>query len=139
MTRDSVEKEKAREGIRKILKECATQGTVWNRHLEADDTIDIWRAMNSVLREHEQESISFDVFYVSLDRFKRAFRSDAEEAAEAFLKILEPKPEPTEADARRSHRKTGGKSQRPSAQRSPVNRTSSISHSTVRLRRPVHG
>lgn len=136
---DSVEKEKAREEIRKILEECATEGAVWNRHLEADDTIDIWREMNSVLYRHQEEPISFDTFYLSLDRFKRSYRTDSKEAAEVFLKILEPKPEPSEAEARRTRRRTGANSLRPTAQRTAINRTSNISHAPVRLRRPVHG
>lgn len=136
---DSVEKEKAREEIRNILEECATQGTVWNRHLEADDTIDIWREMNSVLYKYHEEPISFDTFYLSLDRFKRTFRLDLGEAAEIFLKILEPKAEPGEGETRRARRRSAGNSLRPSAQRTAINRTSAISHGTVRLRRPAHG
>jgi hypothetical protein len=136
---DSVEKEKAREEIRSILRECATEGTVWNRHLKADDTIDIWREMNSVLYKYQEEPISFDVFYSSLDRFKRSFQTDFDEAAEVFLKILEPKQEPPEAEARRTRRRAASSSRRPAAQRTNMGRTSSITHAAVRLRRPVHG
>lgn len=136
---DSVEKEKAREEIRNILEQCATEGTVWNRHLKADDTIDIWREMNGVLYKYQEEPISFDVFYTSLDRYRRAFRADFDEAAEAFLKILEPKQEAAEAEARRTRRKAASNSRRPAAQRTSMNRTSTISHATVRMRRPVHG
>jgi hypothetical protein len=136
---DSVEKEKAREEIRSILEECATEGTVWNRHLRADDTIDIWREMNSVLCNFQEDPILFDVFYSSLDRFRRAFRADFDEAAETFLKILEPKQELAEAEARRTRRRAASSSRRPVAQRTSMNRTSTISHAAVRLRRPVHG
>jgi hypothetical protein len=136
---DSVEKEKTREEIRIILEDCATDGTVWNRHLKADDTIDIWREMNSVLYKYQEEPISFDVFYSSLDRFKRVFRADFDEAVGTFLKILEPKQEAAEAEARRTRRRTASGSRRPVTQRTGVNRTSTISHADVRLRRPVHG
>jgi hypothetical protein len=134
---DSVKKEKAREEIRNILQECATEGTVWNRHLRADDTIDIWREMNGVLQSHLEEPISFDVFYASLDRFKRAFKVDFEEAIEVFLKIMEPKPEPAEAEARRTRRRAASNTRRPATQRMNVNRASSITHATARLRRPA--
>lgn len=136
---DSVEKEKAREEIRDILRECASEGTVWNRHLKADDTIDIWREMNSVLFKYQEEPISFDAFYSALDKFTRGFKTDFEEGAELFLKILEPKQEPTEAQARRTRRRAASSSRRPAAQRTSMNRTSSITHAAVRLRRPVHG
>lgn len=136
---DSVEKEKAREEIKSILQECATEGTVWNRHLRADDTIDIWREMNSVLYKYQEEPISFDVFYSSLDRFKSAFKADFDGAAEAFLKVLEPKQEPPEAEARRTRRRAASNNRRPAAQRTSMNRTSSITHAAARLRRPVHG
>lgn len=136
---DSVVKEKAREEIKNILQECATEGSVWNRHLKADDTIDIWREMNSALYKYQGEPISFDVFYASLDRFKRAFKTDFEEATEVFLKILEPKQEPAEAEARRTRRRAASSSRRPAAQHTNMNRTSSITHATVRLRRPAHG
>jgi hypothetical protein len=136
---DSVEKEKAREEIKDILRECATEGTVWNRHLKADDTIDIWREMNSVLYKYAEEPILFDAFYSSLDKFKRAYATDFEEASVAFLKILEAKEEPSETEAKRTRRRTASDNRRPAAQRQSMNRTSSITHAAVRLRRPVHG
>ncbi len=136
---DSVEKEKVREKVKNILQECATEGTVWNRHLKADDTIDIWREMNSVLLDGQGEPIPFDVFYASLDRFRRAFATDFEEATDVFLKILEPKQEPAGAESRRTRRRAASSNRRPAAQRTNMNRTSSITHADVRLHRPVHG
>lgn len=136
---DSVEKEKVRQKVKNILRECATEGTVWNRHLKADDTIDIWREMNGVLFECQGEPISFDVFYTSLDRFRRAFTADFEEATDVFLKILEPKQEPAGAESRRTRRRAASSNRRPAAQRTNMNRTSSITHADVRLHRPVQG
>lgn len=86
-------KEDARREAMRLLKECATEGTFWNRHFKADDVIDLWRETNRIFLAYGEEPVSFDVFYIGLQKFKEDYTRDFEEAAKAFLKMMEEKPE----------------------------------------------
>jgi hypothetical protein len=80
--------EKIQDELTSILKECVTTGTFWNRHFQVDDTIDIWRESNRVLMRHDQEPVSFDVFYIALQQFRRGYGKDFGEAVGQFILTL---------------------------------------------------
>lgn len=88
-------KDQTRKEVRALMKECATEGTFWNRHLEADDVIDLWRETNRILARNGEGVVSFDVFYVALERFKKDYTDNFEGAVNEFLKMVEEKPEVT--------------------------------------------
>ena len=81
----------AREAIKKILRECITEGTFWSRHFQFDDVIDIWRETNRNLIHSGEEPAPFDTFYLALQKFKQEYPKDFEAAAEAFIHKLETK------------------------------------------------
>lgn len=80
---------KAREAIKKILKDCATPGTIWNRHMEADDAIDVWRETNVCLLKCGEPPIIFDAFYVALQQFGVECKQGFEIAVDAFIARVE--------------------------------------------------
>jgi hypothetical protein len=82
-----------KEAVKKILKECATPGTIWSRHLQADDVIDIWRETNKGLITYSTEPTPFDTFYFALQQFKTDCPQDFEAAASAFILRMEMKSE----------------------------------------------
>jgi hypothetical protein len=88
-------KEETRTEVRRLLKECATEGTFWNRHLKSDDVIDLWRETNRILTGFGEEPLSFDVFYLALEKFKMDYINDFESAVKDFVAMVEEKPEVT--------------------------------------------
>ncbi len=88
-------KDQTRKEIRGLLRECATEGTFWNRHLKADDVIDLWRETNRILVRNGEDVVSFDIFYVALERFRKDYADNFEGAVSDFLKMVEEKPEVT--------------------------------------------
>jgi hypothetical protein len=81
----------AREAVKKILKECTTEGTFWSRHFQFDDVIDIWRETNRNLIQYGEDPAPFDTFYLALQRFKQEYSQDFEAAVGAFIHKLEAK------------------------------------------------
>ena len=79
----------SRQAIKKILKECVTEGTFWSRHFQFDDVIDIWRETNRSLIRNREEPAPFDPFYIALQKFRHEYPKDFELAAEAFIHKLE--------------------------------------------------
>jgi hypothetical protein len=101
-------REKIREELKSVLKECVTAGTFWNRHFQVDDTIDIWRETNRVLMRHGEEATSFDIFYLALQQFKRTYGKDFDEAAGKFICTLETSREIALEEKPVRRRRTGG-------------------------------
>jgi hypothetical protein len=83
----------AREAVKKILRECTTEGTFWSRHFQFDDVIDIWRETNRNLIHNGEDPAPFDTFYLALQKFKQDYPNDFEAAADAFIGRLEAKVE----------------------------------------------
>ena len=81
----------ARQAVKKILRECTTEGTFWSRHFQFDDVIDIWRETNRNLVQNGEEPAPFDTFYLALQKFKQDYPTDFEAAADAFIRKLEAK------------------------------------------------
>jgi hypothetical protein len=75
---------KAKEAVKGILKDCATPGTIWNRHILRDDAIDIWREANTCLVKYGEPPVPFDAFYVALQQFKVECTQDFEGAVSTF-------------------------------------------------------
>ena len=81
----------ARQAVKKILRECTTEGTFWSRHFQFDDVIDIWRETNRNLVQNGEEPAPFDTFYLALQKFKQDYPTDFEAAVDAFIRKLEVK------------------------------------------------
>jgi hypothetical protein len=88
---DKMYNHNAKEAVKKILRECTTEGTFWSRHFQFDDVIDIWRETNRNLIHNGEEPAPFDTFYLALQKFKQEYPEDFEAAAEAFIHKLETK------------------------------------------------
>jgi hypothetical protein len=86
---ETMYKQNAREAVKTILRECGTQGTFWNRHLQSDDVIDIWRETNGTLAAYGEEPAPFDTFYLALQRFREEYPKDLEAASKALISKLE--------------------------------------------------
>jgi hypothetical protein len=82
-----------RKGIVRVLKECVTEGTFWNRHFQKDDVIDVWREVNRIIAGSGHEPVSFDAFYLAMQKFRLGQRIDFEKAAEDAISFLERRPE----------------------------------------------
>lgn len=80
--------EKTREALKRILEEIATPGTIWNRHLQMDDVIDIWRETNGCLIKYNESPTPFDGFYMALQRFKVDYPQGVETAVSSFISRL---------------------------------------------------
>ncbi len=89
---------KTREALKRILEEIATPGTIWNRHLQMDDVIDIWRETNGCLITYGAGPTPFDTFYLALQRFKVDYPQGAETAASSFISRLETESEAAPED-----------------------------------------
>jgi hypothetical protein len=83
----------AKEAIKKILQECATPGTIWNRHLQGDDVIDIWRETNKRLIKCSADLAPFDTFYLALQQFRTDCSQDFDGAVASFILRMEVKSE----------------------------------------------
>ncbi len=83
----------ARQALKKILKDCITEGTFWSRHFQLDDVIDIWRETNRNLIQFGEEPAPFDTFYLALQKFKHDYPNNFETASDAFIYKLEAKVE----------------------------------------------
>jgi hypothetical protein len=90
---DKMYNNNAREAVKKILRECTTEGTFWSRHFQFDDVIDIWRETNRNLIHNGEEPAPFDTFYLALQKFKQDYPNDFETATNAFIRRLEAKVE----------------------------------------------
>jgi hypothetical protein len=100
-------KQNAREAVKTILRECGTQGTFWNRHLESDDVIDIWRETNGTLAVYGEEPAPFDTFYLALQGFREDYPKDLEAASKTFISKLEVESETALHEKFASTRKDG--------------------------------
>jgi len=89
----------ARQALKKILKDCITEGTFWSRHFQLDDVIDIWRETNRNLIQYSEEPAPFDTFYLALQKFRKDYPSNFDAAAEAFIHKLETKVEAARLEA----------------------------------------
>jgi hypothetical protein len=85
--------QRAKDAVKKILRDCATPGTIWNRHLQGDDVIDIWREANRGLLKYSAKPAPFDTFYLAIQQFKIDAPRDFEGAVSAFISRVEAKSE----------------------------------------------
>ena len=85
--------EKATEALKALLGECATPGTVWNRHLHMGDVIDIWREANGCLIRHGVKPIPFEDFYSALQAFRGDNPHDLDRIAATLISAAEARAE----------------------------------------------
>ena len=104
----------ARKGIVRVLRECVTEGTFWNRHFQKDDVIDVWREVNRIIAGSGHEPVSFDAFYLAMQKFKLGQIIDFEKAVEDAISFLEKRPE-TVLEERKQGKRPQRRSQQPSA------------------------
>ena len=55
--------------------------------------IDIWREVNKIIARSRQERVSFDAFYIALQKFKLGHEVAFEKAASDVISFLERKPD----------------------------------------------